>query len=49
MNVVTANFLGNLSYIMLCHSSKVLPPRVAEAIRKAAEAVARQGSAGNKT
>lgn len=37
MKVVTADFLGNLSYVMLCHSSKVLPPRVAEAIRKAAE------------
>ncbi|MDO9209819.1 MAG: hypothetical protein Q7V48_03590, partial [Deltaproteobacteria bacterium] len=37
MKVVTADFLGDLSYVMLCHSSKVLPPRVAEAIRKAAE------------
>lgn len=36
MKVVQSDFLEKISYLMLCHASKVLPPGVEQAIRKAA-------------
>ncbi|NWF55489.1 MAG: fumarate hydratase [Syntrophaceae bacterium] len=36
MQVIQADFLGKVSYLMLQHASKVLPPGVEEAIRRAA-------------
>jgi len=37
MNVIQASLIEKVSYLMLCHASKVLPPGVEQALRRAEE------------